>query len=543
MAPPEYLDGASTPPSGMSGAPSRIFINYRRQDTPWPARELYNVLAGRFGDERVFKDVDTIEPGDDFVERITAAVDACDVLLALIGPRWLEPAEATGQPRLDDPDDFVRLEIATALDHGVRVIPILVDGAVMPSAEQLQPSGLQELARRQAIAIDPNSFDTHRLLATLTRRRPQEPQPPAQTEHLGATPAAPPEATPTPPEATPAPPAATPAPPATTPAPRTAPPAATLPAPAPPAPSRTRRLPGRAVLAAAATVVLVPLLVFVLVQLAQDPGTAAGTTPTPSATTPYSTPSTTPSPSAPPPGAQLAVLAHRGGVERHQLETQQAMEAAARDGYSVETDVRYTADGVAVLVHDEQATKGLDCNGDIQVSQVTWAELNRSCRSKPTAADPKRYRVPKFGAAMEAIGAANPNAWVFPEVKTEQSRKQVREFLEVLNSTGVADRTVVTSFQLDWLRKVHDQDPQMPLMLFTGSRISPVGLHDEGLWALAVRVDVATKTYVSQLHKAGLKVVIWTVNSEEQWQAARDVGADTVVTDFPAKYTAWDKRA
>ncbi|MFT3862317.1 toll/interleukin-1 receptor domain-containing protein [Micropruina sp.] len=93
-------------------------ISYRRGETAWPARQLYEVLVARFGAGSVFKDVDAIEPGEDFVERITEAVAGCDVLLALIGPHWLTMTDATGARRLDDPDDFVRLELAAALTRG-----------------------------------------------------------------------------------------------------------------------------------------------------------------------------------------------------------------------------------------------------------------------------------------------------------------------------------------------------------------------------------------------------------------------------------------
>ena len=130
----------------------RIFISYRRQETAWPARQLYEVLVARFGAESVFKDVDDIEPGDDFVDRITQAVAACDVLLALIGPQWLTMTDDKGGRRLDNPDDFVRLELKAALSRGVRVVPILVDGARMPAADQL-PEDLVAITRRQAVEI------------------------------------------------------------------------------------------------------------------------------------------------------------------------------------------------------------------------------------------------------------------------------------------------------------------------------------------------------------------------------------------------------
>jgi TIR domain len=153
--------------------PGRIFISYRRRETDWPAGRLYDVLVGHFTAEQVFKDVDNIDPGDDFVERITGAVESCDVLLALIGPQWLTITNKKGQRRLDDPKDYVRIEIETALNRKIRVIPILVDEAKMPGADELPPT-LASLARRNAVEINPHTFDTKRLIATVSRTLEQE---------------------------------------------------------------------------------------------------------------------------------------------------------------------------------------------------------------------------------------------------------------------------------------------------------------------------------------------------------------------------------
>jgi TIR domain len=149
-------------------APGRIFISYRREETAYPAGWLYDRLADRFGAGQVFKDVDSIQLGDDFVEVITEAVGSCDVLLALIGDEWLRITDEHGRRRLDDPDDFVRLEIEAALTRKVRVIPILVDGARMPRAEEL-PDSLARLVRRQSLELSPSrfEFDTSRLLKVL----------------------------------------------------------------------------------------------------------------------------------------------------------------------------------------------------------------------------------------------------------------------------------------------------------------------------------------------------------------------------------------
>jgi hypothetical protein len=134
-----------------------IFISYRRNDASYPTNWIASELAAHFGAGVVFKDVDSIEPGDDFAEKITAAVSSCVVLLAVIGRRWLGADTEDGRRRLDDPGDFVRLEIEVALTRGIRVIPILVDGARMPHREQL-PASLGKLATRQALELTPARF-------------------------------------------------------------------------------------------------------------------------------------------------------------------------------------------------------------------------------------------------------------------------------------------------------------------------------------------------------------------------------------------------
>lgn len=151
-------------------AEGRIFVSYRRDDSAYPSGWLFDKLAQHFGPEQVFKDIDSIQLGDDFVEVVTAAVERCDVLLALIGRRWLTITDEDGRRRLDNPSDFVRLEIEAAITRNVRIIPILVDGARMPRADDLPPS-LARLARRQALELSPANFtrDVSRLLKVLER--------------------------------------------------------------------------------------------------------------------------------------------------------------------------------------------------------------------------------------------------------------------------------------------------------------------------------------------------------------------------------------
>ncbi len=148
-----------------------IFISYRREDAAGDAGRLYDRLVEHFGRDRVFRDIDNIQPGGRFPRVIDEQLSRCDVLIALIGRRWLSEANAEGRPRLEDPDDFVRLEIATALRRDVTVIPALLDKAEMPRSAAL-PSDLRPLASCQAIEIDGADFhdDVTRLIAVLERR-------------------------------------------------------------------------------------------------------------------------------------------------------------------------------------------------------------------------------------------------------------------------------------------------------------------------------------------------------------------------------------
>src|SRR5215831_14310090 len=126
-----------------------IFISYRREDSAGWTGRLVGYLKDKFGADSIFSDIDTIEPGANFPETIARAVGACDVLLAIIGPRWLTAADTNKERRLDVPADWVRVEIGAALSHKIRVIPVLVGKADMPATKDL-PSDIQPLADHQA---------------------------------------------------------------------------------------------------------------------------------------------------------------------------------------------------------------------------------------------------------------------------------------------------------------------------------------------------------------------------------------------------------
>ena len=146
-------------------SPRGIFLSYRREDAAPYARLLQFQLQDRFPDVSVFMDLDSIEAGLDFAEVIGEAVDSCAVLMALIGRQWATLADEQGRRRLDDPDDWVRFEIRAALERGVRVIPVLVDG-VKPLRQEQLPAELQKLARLNAVYLSYGryEYDAARLL-------------------------------------------------------------------------------------------------------------------------------------------------------------------------------------------------------------------------------------------------------------------------------------------------------------------------------------------------------------------------------------------
>jgi hypothetical protein len=183
------------------GNPTGIFISYRREDAAGDAGRLYDRLTAHFGEHMVFRDIDNLEPGTDFVGRIEDAVGACQVLLALIGRDWLDAKGPDGRRRLDNPADWVRLEIAAALRQGIRVIPVLVQDVPMPGPEEL-PGPLAELARRNALKLSDDrwNYDFGRLVEVVERTvgrlsgapaRNAGPAPPADRDHGGGDPPTP----------------------------------------------------------------------------------------------------------------------------------------------------------------------------------------------------------------------------------------------------------------------------------------------------------------------------------------------------------------
>ena len=154
----------------------RVFVSYRRDDAAPYAGRLYDALAGRFGDDNVFMDLDTIELGTDYTEAIDRAIAASDAVIALVGRGWLSATDDEGTRRLDDPQDLLRLELERALAGDVVVIPTCVQGAELPAPDALPPS-LAPLVRRQAIELRDAAWRDD--VGRLTRRLEALVEPPA----------------------------------------------------------------------------------------------------------------------------------------------------------------------------------------------------------------------------------------------------------------------------------------------------------------------------------------------------------------------------
>lgn len=134
-----------------------IFISYRRQDSVAYAGRIYDRLTERFGAGNVFMDIDSIDPGADFVNVLAEKIRFCEVMLVVLGPDWVSMRDENEKLRLSDPEDYVRQEITVGLERKIRLIPLLVSGAKMPAEKDL-PDQLSTLARLQAVTISDIHF-------------------------------------------------------------------------------------------------------------------------------------------------------------------------------------------------------------------------------------------------------------------------------------------------------------------------------------------------------------------------------------------------
>ena len=185
-AEPQAAQPALPAPVAPKAPQQRVFISYRRSDCQPQANGLHDGLCHRMKSASIFMDIDSIPPGADFEQHIRAEIEICDVVLVLIGDNWLDPAPGTETRRIDEPDDFVRLEIESALaSPRVRTVPVLVEGAQMPRAAAL-PESIRPLARINAIELSDRHWisDLERL-AKLIERIGKEEQERAQRAVTG----------------------------------------------------------------------------------------------------------------------------------------------------------------------------------------------------------------------------------------------------------------------------------------------------------------------------------------------------------------------
>jgi TIR domain len=146
------------PESGECGMKT-VFISYRRENAAGEARALFNDLVTRLGKASVFMDVDSIALGRDFRGVLQEILVSCDLMLVMIGKDWANIKDERGRARLEDPRDFVRLEIEAALKRDIVVTPVLVQGAHMPTPEQL-PSEIRDLAYRNGFELSHNRWES-----------------------------------------------------------------------------------------------------------------------------------------------------------------------------------------------------------------------------------------------------------------------------------------------------------------------------------------------------------------------------------------------
>lgn len=152
-------------------AMSDIFVSYRRSDSSDVTGRIFDVLKSTFGTKCLFKDFESIPYGTDFRKEIAHGVDRCRILLAIIGREWLNVEDDAGRRRIENPDDFVRIEISSALERRIPVIPVLVQGAPMPAASDL-PAFLESLAYQNAAKVrtDPDFHNDMAALCTQISR-------------------------------------------------------------------------------------------------------------------------------------------------------------------------------------------------------------------------------------------------------------------------------------------------------------------------------------------------------------------------------------
>lgn len=157
-------------PSNNNLRQKKIFISYRVQDTSADTGRLVDSLKQVFSEDQIFMDIEKLEPGVDFRMALAKSLETCDVLFAVIGPEWIGTKDTNGNPRIKQSEDWVRIELETALKRDIRIIPVLVRGASLPATEDL-PESLYALLNRQTYEISNKrwAYDTEQLIIFLKK--------------------------------------------------------------------------------------------------------------------------------------------------------------------------------------------------------------------------------------------------------------------------------------------------------------------------------------------------------------------------------------
>jgi glycerophosphoryl diester phosphodiesterase len=244
-------------------------------------------------------------------------------------------------------------------------------------------------------------------------------------------------------------------------------------------------------------------------------------------------------------------LAHRGDHEGYPEETLPSFVQAAQRGFTIETDVRWTKDGVPILNHDVNTGLGMVCSGGpYAVAKTSWAVLHSRCRTSPSASKTHRsYGIPTFDATVEQL-AKIPGATLFAELKVDQTPAQNREYLAILKKWHMVPRTVVTSFYSQYLVDFGKEATQEGVTIRTlrfagaGAPTTLTDLQRTHVWgAIFIEEWGSIPGLMSSARKAGIHVGIGTSpgsgDGPALWSEAKKLKADFVLTDHPSTYRTW----
>jgi glycerophosphoryl diester phosphodiesterase len=248
------------------------------------------------------------------------------------------------------------------------------------------------------------------------------------------------------------------------------------------------------------------------------------------------------------------VLAHRGDHEGYPQETIPSFLQAAQRGFTIETDIRWSGDDVAIVNHDQTTGLGMICSGGpYRVAQTKLSVLESRCRTTPSESkDGKAYGIPTFDSAVHQI-ADQPGATLFAEIKTDQTTEQNQKFLATLQKYDMVDRTVITSFFSSYLDNFYQVAHRAGVAVRTlrfASAEQPTSLSELRqihAWGVVFLMESgkALPSYVTSVRHAGFHMGIATTSppgpgdTAVQWQQAKNLGAEFLLTDHPSLYNTW----